>query len=143
MGKASRKKQERYAGVDGLGRPLFAEPDDAPATLAGVPLSRPWIGIRYTTLDRRTAAQNNLSIFQGAWLTPGTEPAVVPGSPAEAAGFADGDIVVKVQGEAIDELHPLQDLLVQYSPGTTIVLDVLRGESMIQLSVTLGTRPNQ
>ena len=39
MGKASRKKQERYAGVDGLGRPLFAEPDDAPAKLAGVPLS--------------------------------------------------------------------------------------------------------
>jgi serine protease Do len=67
----------------------------------------------------------------------------VPGSPAEAAGFADGDIVVKVEGEAIDELHPLQDLLVQYSPGTTIVLDVLRGGSVIQLSVTLGTRPNQ
>ena len=68
---------------------------------------------------------------------------MVPGSPAEAAGFADGDIVVKVEGEAIDELHPLQDLLVQYSPGATIVLDVLRGENVIQLSVTLGTRPNQ
>ena len=120
-----------------IARPIMEQ------ALAGVPLSRPWIGIRYTTLDRRTAAQNNLSVFQGAWLTPGTEPAVVPGSPAEAAGFADGDIVVKVQGEAIDELHPLQDLLVQYSPGSTIVLDVLRGESMIQLSVTLGTRPNQ
>jgi len=50
---------------------------------------------------------------------------------------------VKVEGVAIDELHPLQDLLVQYSPGATIVLDVLRGESIIQLSVTLGTRPNQ
>ncbi|MFZ9268158.1 MAG: S1C family serine protease [Candidatus Limnocylindrus sp.] len=120
-----------------IARPIMEQ------ALAGVPLSRPWIGIRYTSLDRRTAAQNNLPVFQGAWLTPGTESAVVPGSPAEAAGFADGDIVVKVEGEAIDELHPLQDLLVQYSPGATIVLDVLRGESVIQLSVTLGTRPNQ
>jgi S1-C subfamily serine protease len=120
-----------------IARPIMEQ------ALAGVPLSRPWIGIRYTSLDRRTAAQNNLSVFQGAWLTPGTESAVVPGSPAEVAGFADGDIVVKVEGEAIDELHPLQDLLVQYSPGATIVLDVLRGESVIQLSVTLGTRPNQ
>jgi S1-C subfamily serine protease len=84
-----------------------------------------------------------LPVFQGAWLSPGAESAVVPGSPAEAAGFTDGDIVVKVEGVAIDELHPLQDLLVQYSPGTTVVLDVLRGESVIQLSVTLGTRPNQ
>jgi S1-C subfamily serine protease len=120
-----------------IARPIMEQ------ALAGVPLSRPWIGIRYTSLDRRSAAQNNLSIFQGAWLSPGSDPAVVPGSPAEAAGFADGDIVVKVEGEAIDELHPLQDLLVQYSPGTTIVLDVLRGGSVIQLSVTLGTRPNQ
>ena len=120
-----------------IARPIMEQ------ALAGVPLSRPWIGIRYTSLDRRTAAQNNLPVFQGAWLTPGTESAVVPGSPAEAAGFADGDIVVKVEGEAIDELHPLQDLLVQYSPGASIVLDVLRGESVIQLSVTLGTRPNQ
>jgi S1-C subfamily serine protease len=120
-----------------IARPIMEQ------ALAGVPLSRPWIGIRYQSLDRRTAAQNNLTVFQGAWLTPGSEPAVVPGSPAELAGFTDGDIIVKVQGVAIDELHPLQDLLVQYSPGATIVLDVLRGESVIQLSVTLGTRPNQ
>ena len=120
-----------------IARPIMEQ------ALAGVPLSRPWIGIRYTSLDRRSAAQNNLPVFQGAWLSSGAEPAVVPGSPAEAAGFTDGDIVVKVEGVAIDELHPLQDLLVQYSPGATIVLDVLRGESVIQLSVTLGTRPNQ
>ena len=120
-----------------IARPIMEQ------ALAGVPLSRPWIGIRYTSLDRRSAAQNNLPVFQGAWLSSGAEPAVVPGSPAETAGFTDGDIVVKVEGVAIDELHPLQDLLVQYSPGATIVLDVLRGESVIQLSVTLGTRPNQ
>ena len=120
-----------------IARPIMEQ------ALAGVALSRPWIGIRYVALDRRTAAQNNLTIFKGAWISGGTEPGIVPGSPAETAGLADGDIITAVQGVAIDELHPLQDLLVQYSPEAVIVLDVLRAGSTIQVSVTLGIRPNQ
>ncbi|CAB4808647.1 unannotated protein [freshwater metagenome] len=120
-----------------IARPIMEQ------ALAGLELSRPWIGIRYVALNRRTAAENNLTLFQGAWISGGAESGVVPGSPAEAAGLADGDIVTKVQGVLIDDLHPLQDLLVQYSPGTVIVLDVLRAGATVQISVTLGIRPNQ
>lgn len=120
-----------------IARPIMEQ------ALAGIELSRPWIGIRYVALNRRTAAENNLTLFQGAWISGGAESGIVPGSPAEAAGLADGDIVTKVQGVLIDELHPLQDLLVQYSPGTVIVLDVLRAGATVQISVTLGIRPNQ
>ena len=120
-----------------IARPIMEQ------ALAGIELSRPWIGIRYVALNRRTAAENNLTLFQGAWISGGTESGIVPGSPAETAGLADGDIVTKVQGMLIDELHPLQDLLVQYSPGTVIVLDVLRAGATVQISVTLGIRPNQ
>ena len=120
-----------------IARPIMEQ------ALAGIELSRPWIGIRYVALNRRTAAENNLTLFQGAWISGGTESGIVPGSPAETAGLADGDIVTKVQGVLIDELHPLQDLLVQYSPGTVIVLDVLRAGATVQISVTLGIRPNQ
>ena len=120
-----------------IARPIMEQ------ALAGVALSRPWIGIRYVALDRRTATKNKLTVFKGAWITGDSQPGVVPGSPAATAGLADGDIVTAVQGVAIDELHPLQDLLVQYSPGTIIVLDVLRAGSTIQVSVTLGIRPNK
>ena len=120
-----------------IARPIMEQ------ALAGIELSRPWIGIRYVALNRRTAAENNLTIFQGAWISGGTESGIVPGSPAEAAGLTDGDIVTKVQGVLIDEQHPLQDLLVQYSPGTVVVLDVLRTGATVQISVTLGIRPNQ
>ena len=120
-----------------IARPIMEQ------ALAGIELSRPWIGIRYVALDRRTAAENNLTLFQGAWISGGADSGIVPGSPAEAAGLANGDIVTKVQGVLIDELHPLQDLLVQYSPGTMIVLDVLRAGATVQISVTLGIRPNQ
>jgi S1-C subfamily serine protease len=120
-----------------IARPIMEQ------ALAGIELSRPWIGIRYVALNRRTAAENNLTLFQGAWISGGTESGIVPGSPAEVAGLADGDIVTKVQGVLIDEQHPLQDLLVQYSPGTVVVLDVLRAGATVQISVTLGIRPNQ
>ena len=120
-----------------IARPIMEQ------ALAGVELSRPWIGIRYVALDRRTAAQNNLTLFQGAWISGGTESGIVTGSPAEAAGLTDGDIITKVEGVVIDELHPLQDLLVQYSPGAVIVLDVIRSGATVQISVTLGIRPNQ
>ncbi len=120
-----------------IARPIMEQ------ALAGIELSRPWIGIRYVALNRRTAAENNLTVFQGAWISGGTESGIVAGSPAETAGLADGDIITKVQGVEIDELHPLQDLLVQYSPGAVIVLDVLRAGSTVQISVTLGIRPSQ
>lgn len=39
MGKASRKKQKLYRGVDGEGRPLFPADEPTRSSLAGVPLS--------------------------------------------------------------------------------------------------------
>ena len=108
------------AGI-GFAIPIYIARPIMEQALAGVPLSRPWIGIRYTSLDRRSASQNNLPVFQGAWLTPGAEPAVVPGSPAEAAGFTDGDIVVKVEGRVSAELDPLPELHDQVLTGGSMV----------------------
>lgn len=120
-----------------IARPIMEQ------ALAGVPLSRPWIGVRYVALDLRLATENKLSVHDGAWLAHDPSgPAVVAGSPAEKAGLAENDIIVSVDGVAIDSAHPLQDLLVQYAPDTTISLGVLRGAATITVSLTLGVRPN-
>lgn len=121
-----------------IARPILEQ------ALAGVPLSRPWIGVRYTALDLRVARENDLSVSAGAWImADGTTSPIVPGSPAERAGLQGGDIITAVNETAIDGAHPLQDLLVQYSPGTTITLTVLRDGSLITITVELGTRPNE
>jgi len=120
-----------------IARPIMEQ------ALAGVPLSRPWIGVRYVALDLRLATENKLSVHDGAWLAHDSAgPAVVAGSPAEKAGLVENDIIVSVDGVAIDGAHPLQDLLVQYAPDTTISLGVLRGAATITISLTLGVRPN-
>jgi S1-C subfamily serine protease len=114
--------------------------------LAGQKLARPWIGIRYQALTQQIADQGKLPVSQGAWLQPAstgvtTDPAVVPNSPAEKAGLREGDIITAVDGVKITALSPLDDILTQYTPGTTVALDVLRGGKTITLTLTLGTRP--
>jgi len=121
-----------------IARPILEQ------ALAGIPLSRPWIGVRYTALDLRTAKENNLPVSAGAWIVAdGTTSPIISGSPAEAAGLKSGDIITAVNETEIDEAHPLQDLLVQYSPGATITLTVLRDGSSITITVELGIRPTE
>jgi S1-C subfamily serine protease len=121
-----------------IARPILEQ------ALAGIPLSRPWIGVRYTALDLRTATENNLTVSAGAWIVgDGTTSPIVAGSPAEAAGLKSGDIITAVNDTLIDEAHPLQDLLVQYSPGTSITLTVLRDGASITITLELGIRPKE
>jgi S1-C subfamily serine protease len=121
-----------------IARPILEQ------ALAGIPLSRPWIGVRYTALDLRTATENNLTVSAGAWIVgDGTTSPIVAGSPAEAAGLKSGDIITAVNETLIDEAHPLQDLLVQYSPGTSITLTVLRDGASITITLELGIRPKE
>ena len=47
-----------------------------------------------------------------------------------------------INGTKIDQEHPLDALLVQYSPNDTIELDVLRNGTAMKVQVTLGTRPD-
>jgi len=66
---------------------------------------------------------------------------VDPGTPAEAGGIKDGDIIVSINGKVIDEEHPLDATLSQFSPGDTVSVVVLRAGKNVTLQVTLGTRP--
>ncbi len=121
-----------------IARPILEQ------ALAGKALSRPWIGVRYTALDLRIATENKLFVSAGAWIAAdGTTSPIIAGSPAEAAGLKDGDIITAVNDTLIDEVHPLQDLLVQYAPGTSIKLTVIRDGSTITITLELGIRPKE
>jgi serine protease Do len=109
----------------------------------GETLARPWIGIRFLSIDLQVQKDNNLPVDSGAWVSSvgGSNAAVVSNGPADQAGIKDGDIITAINGIKVDTEHPLDALLVQFSPGDTVVLDVLRDGTTIQVSVTLGTRP--
>ena len=48
---------------------------------------------------------------------------------------------MSIDGKVIDEEHPLDATLAQFSPGDTVSVEVLRAGQHITLKVTLGTRP--
>ncbi|HUP55442.1 MAG TPA: trypsin-like peptidase domain-containing protein, partial [Methylomirabilota bacterium] len=123
-----------------IARPIMQQ------AVAGQKLARPYMGIVYRALDVQYAKDNNLPVSAGALIIPGgpqnaPTPAVIPGGPAATAGFKEGDILVKVNGQPIDVDHPLDATLSEFAPGDTISVEVLREGKTQTLSVTLGTRP--
>jgi S1-C subfamily serine protease len=116
--------------------------------LAGEALARPYIGIQYVSIDPQLVTQLKLPVEAGAYVrildangNPTEEDAVRPSSPAAQAGVKTGDIVVAINGQAIDATHPLDAVLTQFAPGDRITLDVLREGKHVMVAVTLGVRP--
>jgi len=65
---------------------------------------------------------------------------VVPGSPAEAAGIREGDILVKLAGQEVASLKGYSDLLKTLSPGQVVEVLVMREGAPVTLSATLAAR---
>ena len=124
-----------------IARPIMEQ------ALAGEQLARPYVGIRYIQIDLKVKNEKNLSVDHGALIQATTDnagntvPAIAPDSPAAKAGLKAGDIVLAIEDTTVDSEHPLDALLTSYAPGQTIKLTVLRDGAQIDVSVTLGTRP--
>jgi S1-C subfamily serine protease len=115
--------------------------------LANQPLARPYMGVRYEAIDPQVESDEHLTVDHGALIVSGpdqtgaTQPAIIPGGPADKAGLKDRDVIVSVEGQAIDAEHPLDLVLSGYAPGQSITLSILRGSQTLSVTLTLGTRP--
>jgi S1-C subfamily serine protease len=125
-----------------LAKPLMEQ------AIAGQPLARPYIGIRFVRIDGQRAKELNLPVEAGAYVRildaneqPTDQEAVESGSPADSAGILTGDIIVSINGKAIDQEHPLDTLLTQFAPGETVTIELIRDGQRSTAFVTLGTRP--
>jgi S1-C subfamily serine protease len=123
-----------------IARPIMAQ------AVAGKALSRPYLGIHFVSITRQISIDQKLPAMIGA-LVGGVDAngqpvsGVETGKPADVAGIKDGDIIQSIDGKVIDEEHPLDATLAQFSPGDTVSVQVLRAGNTITLKVTLGTRP--
>jgi S1-C subfamily serine protease len=121
-----------------LARPIMQQ------ALEGEALSRPWIGIYYTALTPIEQDRRGLLLGYGALIEPPEGlrgGAVFEGSPAAQAGLREGDIITHVDGTRVDGDNPLDGILIQYRPGETVTLRVLRAQDVLDVPLTLGVRP--
>ena len=115
--------------------------------LAGQELVRPWIGIRYVRDHPRDRGRERPARSRRAPGSRRRTPRAArstrswPTARRRTPGLQDGDIIVAVEGTAIDADSPLDDILTQYAPGRAVALEVLRDGERITLALTLGTRP--
>jgi serine protease Do len=106
--------------------------------------AQPYLGVRYVPLTADVASEFNLSVNNGAFIAPSSDPSnpsVIPGGPAAAADLQDNDVITAVDGTSIDQTHSLTSLLSPHQPGDKIDLTVLRGSKTLHITVTLGTAP--
>ncbi len=77
--------------------------------------------------------------FTGAWVE-----GVVAGGPAEKAGLKQGDVILSVDGTAVDAAHALGDLIGSKKVGDTVTLSVSTpGQAARDVKVALEKNPSK
>jgi S1-C subfamily serine protease len=71
------------------------------------------VGVQIMPSD--SAAANGVQAGSGAVVA-----GVVPGTPADGAGLAQGDVIVSVDGQSISSPEQLQSALGQHHPGDSV-----------------------
>lgn len=92
--------------------------------------SRPYMGVRYQMIDKKTAILN--SVPQGAYLVQ-----VVADSPAQKAGLIEGDIVTEIEGTKLNEKQDLSKVVGENKVGQEIEVKVHRNEEEVEIKVKL------
>lgn len=127
-------------GYDGIGLaiPSNLAYDVMQQLLENGKVSRGYLGVSYADVNGTVAEQLGLSKPEGAIV--GT---VQPDSAAEAAGLQMYDVVIGIDGDAIESGDDLRNTIGLKAPGTKIQIDVIRDGKPRTLVATLGTRPGE
>jgi serine protease Do len=90
------------------------------------------IGMKVQTLDENLARYFKLPKVEGVIVTD-----VSPGSPAQKAGFKEGDLIIEVNNEPIKDDQTLIELIQMSKVGDVLNFKVLRGGREIYIKMKL------
>lgn len=98
----------------------------------GGTFERPYIGVRYNMIDKRTAI--TIGVVEGAFIE-----TVIKDSPADLAGIKEEDIVTRVDGKKLDgeNEQSLAKIILSKKVGETMELEIWRDGKILTLTLTL------
>lgn len=94
-------------------------------------IQRPSFGFSYSIITQSDSRLSGLP--EGANILE-----VDANSPARTAGLLAGDVVTSVNGQAVKEPSPLEEMLEQFKPGSQMALTVMRKDQTLDLNFTVG-----
>lgn len=91
------------------------------------------LGVQVISVDQTLAAQDNLSVDQGALIA-----SVLPNGAAASAGLQAGDVIVQIDNNQITDTNSLGSVLATHNPGDTVAVHIYRGSQQKTINVKLG-----
>ncbi len=104
--------------------------------IAGDTVRHPFLGVVGTTVDSALAAEEKLTVDEGAYVSE-----VTAGSGADKGGVKKGDVITGLDGLPI---RSMDDLILQVrrkQVGDTVRLVVVRDGKDVRLTLTVGDKP--
>src|SRR5713101_417787 len=130
----------RSGGSQGIG---FAIPSNmvrvvvASAKSGGKAVKRPWLGARLQAVTPEIAESLGLRLPSGALVA-----GVVTSSPAARAGLKASDLIVAIDGQAVDDPNAFDYRFATHPLGGTSQVDVQRAGKTLKLTIPLETAPD-
>lgn len=126
----------RSGGYMGIG---FAIPSNMAKVIVeqlidGGGVVRAYLGVRMQELTEDLAQSFNIKDRKGLLVSE-----VKKESPAETAGFLQGDIITKLDGKSVDSLGNFRNSIAMSKPTSTRTVTVLRNGKEKNITVKLGT----
>jgi len=130
-----------YVGI-GFAIPINAARKIAAQLIENGHIVRPYLGVAFEPLKMlSTADRQSIGVDvkgdSGAIITQ-----VYPGSPAEAAGLQQYDVVMEANRQKVDDADDLNSMIQKLKVGDKLVLLVSRNGQQQLVSVTLKERPD-
>ncbi|HEX6309721.1 MAG TPA: trypsin-like peptidase domain-containing protein [Longimicrobiales bacterium] len=94
---------------------------------------RPRLGVAITDVNAADAEVYGLASISGVEVTQ-----VTPGTPADRAGLQLGDVILRIDDQAVNTVPDLQSRVAQYQPGDRIDVGFVRYGKAMKTTVQLG-----
>ncbi|MFZ8783208.1 MAG: S1C family serine protease [Desulfurococcaceae archaeon] len=93
---------------------------------------RAWIGVYVAPINPTMAALYKLPVSEGLLVV-----RVIPGSPADAAGLAEGDVIVKANDRLVRIISELRDVIERSIDKRYVTLEINRGGRKFTVKVNI------
>ena len=98
-------------------------------------VSRGWLGVTIQNVDSAMAKALGLANNKGALVN-----SVLEGQPAALAGIREGDVIIKIDDQSIEDTEQLLRVVALLSPGSKAAVTVIRDGKEERLSLTVAER---